>query len=107
MVFKWLKKKLPSAKKIQKEKKLRWLAKWLKKRPYLWAMKKHIVAGGVAVSLLIAFIPLPVQTVLAAILAILFRVNLPVAILVTWFTNPVTFIPANYLIYKTGAWMTS
>ena len=78
------------------------MAKWMEKRPYLWEMHKHSVAGGVSVSLLVAFVPLPLEMVLAAFLAIVFRVNLPVAVLSTWLTNPITFIPANYLIYKTG-----
>lgn len=102
MVLRWIKRHLPTAKQLKQHKSLRWMAKWMEKRPYLWEMHKHSVAGGVSVSLLVAFVPLPLEMVLAAFLAIVFRVNLPVAVLSTWLTNPITFIPANYLIYKTG-----
>jgi len=38
----------------------------------------------------------------AALLALAFRVNIPVAVLSTWVSNPVTMAPMIYLEYKLG-----
>lgn len=99
----WIKKNLPSREQVKNNKHFVGMRGFLQKRPYLWRLTKHSVAGGVAVALLVGFIPLPLEMTLAGLLAILIRVNLPVAILATWLTNPITFLPANYLIYRVGA----
>lgn len=74
--------------------------------PELWQFHRHTVAKGTAFGLLAAFIPLPGQTLIVALLAYLVRANLPVAIAMTWVTNPLTFVPINYGIYKVGQWLT-
>ncbi len=74
--------------------------------PNLWHISRNSLAGGVAVGLFSAFIPLPIQMLLAALLALLFRVNLPVAILMTWVSNPITFVPICWVAYKAGEWIT-
>lgn len=71
--------------------------------PRLWHINRHSVAKGAALGLFIAFIPLPIQALLACLGAILFRVNLPIAIVATWITNPFTFIPIIYLSYDIGS----
>ena len=45
------------------------------------------------------------QMAVAAILAIMARVNIPVAVLVVWITNPLTMVPLFYLAYRLGAAM--
>jgi hypothetical protein len=47
-------------------------------------------------------IPGPFQIVSAALLAILFRVNLPVAAFTTLYTNPLTIVPLYLLAFKIG-----
>ncbi len=42
----------------------------------------------------------------AAIMSILLRVNLPVAALSTWYTNPVTIVPLYFVAYKLGMYLT-
>jgi uncharacterized protein (DUF2062 family) len=64
------------------------------------------VAGGVALGLLAGLIPLPVQMLTGVILAILFRVNLPVAAVTTLYTNPFTWGPLIVLAYGLGALLT-
>jgi uncharacterized protein (DUF2062 family) len=63
----------------------------LLRHPNLWHLNRHSVAGGFAVGLFGGLIPGPVQMLAAAVLAILFRVNLPVAVAATLLTNPVTW----------------
>jgi len=43
--------------------------------------------------------------VLAAISAILFRVNILIAVPTVWITNPITIPPIFYFCYKVGVWL--
>ncbi len=70
--------------------------------PNLWHLSRRSSAGGVAAGLFCAFIPLPVQTIVSAALSILFRVNLPLAVLFTWVSNPLTFAPMFIFAYQLG-----
>ena len=86
----------------------RWLhpvRHWLR-HPDLWHLHRRSVAGGVAVGLFCGLIPGPFQIVSAALLAILFRVNLPVAAFVTLYTNPFTIVPLYLLAYEIGVRVT-
>ena len=100
-----VKKYLPTAQSIKKRPAMRWISTWLQNRPYLWKFKKHSVSGSVAVSLFVAFLPLPFEMVMVTLLAILIHANLPIALVSTWITNPFTLIPANYFSYKVGEWL--
>lgn len=102
----WLKKWLPNHESMHRDKNMRWIAKWFREHPYLWALNRKAVAKGVAAGLLIAFIPIPLQIVLASVLALLLRANLPIAIVSTLITNPFTFVPINLLIYHIGIFIT-
>ena len=48
--------------------------------PNLWHLHRRSVAGGVAVGMFCGLIPGPFQMIGAAIMSVLFRVNLPVAV---------------------------
>lgn len=98
----WLKKWLPSHEKIRREKHFRWLNRFLH-NPDFWHLHRHAVAKGVAAGLFINVMPVPFQMLLAAIVALFFRGNILIAALITWISNPLTFIPINYFIYKVGA----
>ncbi|MCD8524280.1 MAG: DUF2062 domain-containing protein [Gammaproteobacteria bacterium] len=71
----------------------------------VWSLDHASIARGVAAGLLVCFLPLPGQTLLAALVVCLLRGSLPAAILATWLSNPVTFIPINLLICAVGAWV--
>lgn len=73
--------------------------------PNIFHLNRHSAAGGVAIGLFLAFMPIPGQTILAALLAIYFRVNLPLAVVFVFVSNPVTIPPLFYLAYRTGALM--
>ncbi len=67
--------------------------------PKLWRSDRRSVAGGLAVGLFTAFTPtIPFQMLVAAVGAILFKVNMPLALAACWVTNPLTAVP----IYMTS-----
>lgn len=99
-MHKWLKSCLPDKKTIINSSCLSGIKTYLK-NPNLWSMKCNSVAIGVAVGIFAAIIPIG-QMLIAAILAILLRGNLPIAVLTTWISNPFTFIPITYFVYFIG-----
>ena len=70
----------------------------------LWHLNRHSVAGGVAVGLFAGLIPgsNPVQFFFASMFAIVFKVNLPVAVLTTLYSNPLTIVPIYLAAYTIG-----
>lgn len=72
--------------------------------PRLWHLNRHSAAGAVAAGLACGLIPGPLQMLAAALCAVLFRINLPLALLVTLYTNPLTIIPLYLLAYEIGRW---
>ena len=72
--------------------------------PNLWHVNRRSVSGGVAAGLFAGLVPgsNPVQFAFAALLAVAFRVNLPVAVAVTLYTNPLTIGPIYVIAYWIG-----
>ncbi|MDR6960671.1 uncharacterized protein (DUF2062 family) [Pseudomonas brassicacearum] len=58
-----------------------------------------------AVGLFAAFLPIPLQMLLAAALAITVRGNIPIAVSLVWLTNPITMPAVFFCTYQTGAWL--
>lgn len=52
--------------------------------------------------LFVAFMPMPGHMIVAILAALLLRVNIPVAALAVWVTNPLTVVPIFYLAYRLG-----
>lgn len=73
--------------------------------PRLWHLNRRSVAGGVALGLFVGFMPVLGQMFIAAALAIWLRVNLPIASMMVWVTNPFTMAPIYFYAYKLGAWV--
>lgn len=71
--------------------------------PRLWHLNRHSAAGGIATGLFCGLIPGPFQMPGAALCAILFRVNLPLAVVTTLYTNPFTLVPLYLLAYEIGS----
>jgi len=71
--------------------------------PSLWGLNRRSAAGAVAVGIFCAWLPIPFQMVVAAFLAILFRVNLPLSVALVWISNPITMPPLFYMGYRLGA----
>lgn len=70
--------------------------------PRLWHLNRHSAAGGVAAGLFCGLIPGPFQMLGAALCALVFRVNLPLALLTTLYTNPFTIVPLYVAAYEIG-----
>jgi hypothetical protein len=101
---KYFKKYLPTHQSIQQNRWMRPIAHWLH-HPNLWHLHRRSVAGGVAVGLFCGLIPGPLQMLGAALMSVLFRVNLPIALFATLYTNPFTILPLYALAYELGAWV--
>ncbi len=69
----------------------------------LWGISRRWVVPAFALGLFIAFLPFPGHTVTAALLALGLRVNIPVAALSTWVSNPATMVPMYYFAYQLGS----
>jgi len=105
MPRKYFRKYLPSSDSIRENRYLRFLGSTLH-HPNLWHLNRKSVAGGVAVGLFCGLIPGPLQMLSAAMCSVLFRVNLPVAVILTWYTNPFTIVPLYYVAYRLGMFVT-
>jgi uncharacterized protein (DUF2062 family) len=70
--------------------------------PNLWHFNRRSVPGAVAVGLFCGMIPGPVQMLTALLFAIPFRSNIPLAMFVTWYTNPLTIVPIYLVAYELG-----
>lgn len=102
---KYFRKLLPSHETFKQSRWARWFGGWLH-HPNLWHLNRHSVSGGVAVGLFTGLIPGPLQMIGATLLAVLFRVNLPVAVVTTLYTNPFTIVPLYALAYQLGVFVT-
>jgi len=79
-----------------------WLARTFR-NPALWTPTRRSVSGGVAVGLFVGWMPIPLQMVLAAVLASALRVHVPVSMVMVWITNPLTIVPLLYAARRTGS----
>lgn len=79
---------------------LRPLQKYLQ-NVYLWHLNRRSVSGAVAVGLFCSYLPMPLESLVAALLAVILRVNLPISFALVWISNPLTWVPmfgAGYLV---------
>lgn len=97
-----LKKLLPTPEKILESRILKLFAPHLAD-PRLWQFNRHSLNKAVYIGVLSAFFPLPGQMLLALIGALIFRANVPMALGLTWITNPLTTLPVFYAGYYIGA----
>lgn len=85
--------------------------RWLKPfsgtllHPRLWYLNRHSAAGAVAVGLFCGLIPGPLQMLGAATLCVVLRVNLPLSLIITLYTNPLTIVPLYLIAFGLGGWV--
>ncbi|MDX8378822.1 MAG: DUF2062 domain-containing protein [Gallionella sp.] len=101
---KFLSRFLPHHESVKNNRWLKPFGDWLH-HPDLWHLHRRSVAGGVAVGMFCGLVPGPLQMLSATLLAVIFRVNLPVSLFTTLYTNPLTIVPLYMLAYQIGAWV--
>ena len=104
MPRKLIRKYMPDVQKLKANRQLGWLGRHLHD-PNLWHLTRKSVARAFLVGLFCAFLPMPGQMLIAALLAILFCSNLPISVGLVWITNPLTIPPLFYLSYRLGVWI--
>ncbi|MCB1700054.1 MAG: DUF2062 domain-containing protein [Pseudomonadales bacterium] len=102
MPKKALKSLVPSAARIREIKSLHVLGDWIY-ATNLWHLNRYSASMAFFVGLFVAFLPIPGQMVVAALLAVAMRCNLPISVCLVWVTNPVTMPALYFAAYKVGA----
>ena len=87
MPRKFLRKHLPDVATVRSYRLVSMFGTWLH-HPNLWCLNRRSVPGAVAIGLFCGLIPL--------------RKNIPVALIVTLYTNPLTIVPLYILAYGYG-----
>jgi uncharacterized protein (DUF2062 family) len=98
---KFFRKYLPHADSVREKRIAKLFGRWLHE-PNLWHLNRHSVAGGFAIGLFCGLIPGPLQMLAALLLAVPLRQNVPVALLTTLYTNPLTIVPLYLVAYEYG-----
>ncbi|OGA44791.1 MAG: hypothetical protein A3G25_18670 [Betaproteobacteria bacterium RIFCSPLOWO2_12_FULL_63_13] len=101
MPRKYFRKFLPSHEAVKNNRHIARFGSFLH-HPNLWHLNRDSVAGGVAIGLFSGLVPGPFQMLTAAILCVLFKVNLPVGLATTIYTNPLTIGPLYLIAYRIG-----
>jgi len=105
MPRKYFRKFLPTSDEVRNYRYIGRFAGFLR-HPNLWHLNRSSVSGGVAVGLFSGLVPGPLQMLTALALAIPFRVNLPVALITTFYTNPFTIVPLYIAAFYIGSLLT-
>jgi len=98
---KYFRKYLPDPDAVRSSRMVAAFGPWLQ-HPNLWHLNRRSVSGAVAIGLFAGLVPGPLQMLTALLLAVPLRKNLPVALLVTLYTNPFTIVPLYLLAYGYG-----
>ena len=69
----------------------------------LWGIRRRWVVPAFALGVFIAFLPFPGHVLTAALIALALRVNIPVAAVSTFVSNPATVLPMYYFAYQLGS----
>jgi uncharacterized protein (DUF2062 family) len=71
----------------------------------LWSIRRKTVVPAVALGVFIGFLPFPGHPVWASLGALTRRINIPIAALSTFISNPLTMGPMYFFAYRFGAWL--
>ncbi len=104
MAKKFIKKIMPNHETIRDHKYLKVFGSLLHD-PNLWHLNRRSVSAAFAVGLFFAWVPVPFQMILATAAAIIFRVNLPLSVVLVWVTNPLTMGPMFYGAFELGTFI--
>jgi hypothetical protein len=71
-------------------------------QPAYWTVHRRSVVRAVAIGLFVCFIPLPIHFLLAPLLALIWRANVPLTLATVLLMNPLTIAPAYLGAYWVG-----
>ncbi len=100
----WISRNLPTREQMEGS---RWTRPFANRilRSELWRFTRRSVPRGVALGMLVGIIMPFAQILIAALLCMSVRANVPVAALTTFVTNPVTTPLVWVLSYNVGSWL--
>jgi uncharacterized protein (DUF2062 family) len=98
---KYFRKYLPDPEVVRRSRLVAFFGGWAR-HPNLWHLNRRSVSGAVAIGLFSGLVPGPLQMLTALLLAIPLKKNLPVALIVTLYTNPLTIVPLYVLAFAYG-----
>ncbi len=93
---------MPDPQQLKQHEHLQFLGKALH-HPWLWQFNRHTVSKAFLGGVFAMWMPIPFQSVLAAVLAIMSRANLPISVALVFVSNPFTMPAMVYAAYKIGA----
>jgi uncharacterized protein (DUF2062 family) len=100
----WIHRNLPTREQMEKSRVMRPFAGRVL-RSELWRFTRRSVPRGVALGMLVGIIVPFAQILIASLLCLSVRANVPVAALTTFVTNPITTPLIWVLAYKVGSWL--
>lgn len=68
----------------------------------LWGIRRRTVVPAFALGLFVSYMPVPGHVLIGALAALALRINIPVAALTTFVSNPLTIGPMYFLAYRIG-----
>lgn len=104
MPRKLLRRFMPSPQQVREHRMLSWMGPVLH-HPRLWHVSRSGIALGAAIGLFFGLLIPFGQIPIAAVVAIVLRANLPMAVAATFITNPITTVPIYFVAYRVGLWL--
>lgn len=71
--------------------------------PRYWGIRRRTVVPAFATGLFVAFLPFPGHPIVAILIALFLHINIPVAVVTTFVSNPLTMGPMYFVAYQLGA----
>ena len=71
----------------------------------LWSVRRRTIVPAFAIGIFVGFMPFPGHMLIAALLALALHINIPVAVVTTLFSNPLTMPPLYYGCFRFGQFL--
>jgi uncharacterized protein (DUF2062 family) len=101
MPRKFFRKYLPDAQAVRSYRLVGLFGRWLQ-HPNLWHLNRRSVPGAFAIGLFAGLIPGPLQMLAALLIAVPLKKNIAVALVTTFYTNPLTIVPLYVIAFEYG-----
>jgi len=73
--------------------------------PDLWGIRRRSVVPAFSLGLFVAFMPIPGHALIAGLLALPLRINVAIAAVTTFVSNPLTIGPMFFFAYRVGRYL--